>query len=115
MALRCPPIRPGRAILTGRQAREIARLAASGILLSDLAEMYGVSVVTISNIANGRTWARETGASPNPRVRRLDDSQRGEIVRLRDAGLTGAEIAAAMECSEATVSRILAQSRAAGE
>lgn len=110
-----PPPRHGRAVLDPDQVREIAQHASEGLPHAEIAELYGVSVVTISHIATGKTWKGVSGVEPRKRLSRIGETERGEVLRLKADGMSGAEIASIMGCSEATVSRIVAHSRAAPE
>ena len=53
-----------KARLTEKQVREILELLATGLRVCVVAEMFGVTDATISNIKNGRCWAWLTAEEP---------------------------------------------------
>lgn len=94
-----------RAVLTNMQALEIYRRLQKGEAGIDLAAEFGVSEVTVSHIACGRTWADVTGAVYQPERTKVTKELVAKMQRLRDSGMTLDEVAKACGTSKPTVFR----------
>ena len=95
--------RQGSHKLTEEQVLEIRRRRAEGAELQPLAEMFGVTFQTISNVCTGRSWSWLGGERSPRRVggKKLTDDQVRDIRRLRAQGLSLKAIAHAYDVSEA--------------
>lgn len=97
--------------LTPEQARELVRLVKLGNSDTLLAQRYGVSAKTVSDIRCGRAYTEETGMAPlNARVgrrRRVSDEQAVEILTRFRAGIPRLRIAREFGVTRDVVDRIV--------
>ena len=56
----------------GKDVDEILRLRKIGMSQQDIADIFGVKQITISNICTGRSWAWYTGIKRKERTKRKD-------------------------------------------
>lgn len=100
--------RQGAHKLTEQQVLEIRRRRAAGEELLPLADEYGVSIQTVSNVSLGHGWAWLGGERSPRRVGRLKltDDQVREIRHLRAQGHSLKSIAHAYDISVSLVSGI---------
>lgn len=98
--------RQGSSILTEHEVMQIRKLYGDkSILLKEIAEQFGVTVTAIQSAATGRKWPHLPGAQ-NPRLNRLTNEARDEIVGRLETGEPHHSIAADYGVSRAAVSQI---------
>lgn len=99
-------VRQGSAILTDHEVMQIRKLYGdNNIPLKDIAERFGVSDGAIHAVATGRKWSHLPGAQ-KPRLKRLTNEEREEIIGRLEVGETHHSIAEDYGVSRSAVSQI---------
>jgi transposase-like protein len=103
-----------RAVISADDVIELRRRYAAGDTLRVLAASYGITAEGCRKVVVGASWSHLPGAMPcrraaggprgaRPDARKHDPATRAAIVADYQAGATAAELAAAHDCSHATI------------
>jgi transposase len=94
--------------INDQEALEVYKLAWSGMAGSKIAEKYGISLTTVSEIKNGRKRAKLTNhVAESHSLGLLAQGKIDLILSMKDSGLSCRDIARIAGCSHHTVSRYL--------